>query len=360
MAPSSYEEVGLLEADGDNQSSCKKARPFGIVVATLAVLGLVGIASLSQNQYSAKQHLSVARKALLKAFSPRSLAEAAKLKSTIAFTLHQDEVPLDAKMSIKATVSEDKNPPDGQQLEVDISAEEGKGDDLKAALLDLAQKINEEVQHGQEPGRRLQEGDDMPFTVDVNENIVTFIIPMPQDGPPAEDMSKGLETKPTLSASLEFGRTLEEMCDHADDHVPMVFNGVKVQADASFAVTMFKAAGEMEQQIGGPPNMGDQIDMIEAFSKFSTNIELAYRSPDELGEELIRKFPPFHFFLEMLTHEVQHMGDAVQEAVKKLDGLSAGTKRMAIRGLPHDYQFVVELSGFNMAPVLKKLIERLG
>jgi len=355
MAPSSYEEVGLLEADGDNQSSCKKARPFGIVVATLAVLGLVGIASLSQNQYSAKQHLSVARKALLKAFSPRSLAEAAKLKSTIAFTLHQDEVPLDTKMSIKATVSEDEEQLDQQQLEVDISAEEGKGDELKAALLDLAQKINDEVH---EPGRRLQEGDDMPFQVDVNEDIVTFIIPIPES-PAQEEMTEDLETKPTLSASLEFGRTLEEMCDHAGDHIPMVFNGVKVQADASFAATMAKTAGDMEQQMGGPSNMGHQIDMIEAFSKFSTNMELAYRDPSELGEDLIDKFPPFEDVVGGLTHHVQHMGNEVKDAVKKLDGLSAGTKRIALRGLPQKYQVVVELSGFNMAPVLKKLIAGL-
>merc|ERR1719195_755857 len=109
MAPPGYEEVELLEADRDAQRSCKKGRVVGVVVAMLAVLGLVGAASLPQKQLSAKQHLSVVHKALLNAFSPRSLAEAARLTSSIAFTLHQDGVDFDPKMVLKATVSADED-----------------------------------------------------------------------------------------------------------------------------------------------------------------------------------------------------------------------------------------------------------
>jgi len=359
-----YEEVELLEADGDAQGdaqrSCKKGRTVGIVVAMLAVVGLVGVASLPHNQFTATQHLSVARKALLKAFSPRSLAEAAKLKSSIAFTVHQDDVPLETAMKIKATVSADEAAPEQQQVEIDIAAVEGKGEELKKALLELASAVQSTMgpppdqqdppQEGE--GRRLE--DDMPFKVDVSDDdIVTFTIPVPE-GPAQGELADSLQTKPTLSASVEFGRTLEQMCDNMGDKVPMVFNGVKVQMDASFAASMAKAAQTMEDSYGNPA-MGKEVDMLQAFTKLSTNIELAYRDPSELGD-LAEMFPPFEAAVGMLTQHVQQAPDEVKAAVKKLDGLSAGTRRIALRGLPEGYQIVVELSDFNVAPVLSKMI----
>jgi len=366
MAPASYEEVELLEADRDAQRPCKKARPFGVVVAILAVLGLVGVASLSHNQVSATQHLSVARKALLKAFSPRSLAEAAKLTGHFAFTLHQDSVPLDAHMSIKSTMSVDEDPPEGQRVEIDISAEEGKGEDLKAALLDIVKAMQEQGQPGpDEQGRRLQEDDEKPFTVDVNEDIVTFTVPIPEDGPELGDMAEQLKFTPTGTSSIEFGRTLEEMCDNQEDRVPMVFNGFRYRSEASFGAIMAKVAEEMENGYGAPPGeggpppgVGHVLMMLKAFTKLSADIELAYRDPSELGE-LKDLFPPFGAAVGMLTQHVQEMPEGVKEAVKKLDGLSAGTKRIAVRGLPEDYQVVIELSKFNLAPVLKKMIDDL-
>lgn len=373
MAPSRYEEVELLGADTDAQRSCKTGRIVGIVVAMLAVLGLVGAASLPQKKFSAKQHLAVVHKALLKAFSPRSLAEAAQLKSSVAFSMHQDGVPLDPQMTIKATVSTDEDPPEHQQLEVDIGAEADKGEDLKKALLKLAAAVQSEMQSNmqsempadevpadeagdEEGGRRLQENE-MPFKVDVKDDLVTFIIPLPPPPGPAQDeMTESLQTKPTLSATLEFGRTLEEMCKNIGDKVPMVFNGVKVQMDASFAATMAKAAGTMEHEYGSPA-MGDEVDMLEAFSELSTDVNLVYRDPSKLEKKIANMFPPFARGVGMVTQYVQHMGDDVQTAVKDLDGLSAGTKRIALRGLPEGYQFVVELSNFNLAPVLKQLID---
>jgi len=379
MAPPNYEEVGLLETDREVQRSCKKGRVVGIVVAMLAVVGLLGVASLPQKKFSAKQHLSVVHKALLKAFSPRSLAEAAKMKSSVAFSMHQEGVPLDPQMTIKATVSADEDPPEHQQLEIDIGAEADKGEDLKKALLKLAAAVQSEVEsqmqnemqageegdeEGTKPPRRLEGDvgtsppDQMPMDgvkVDVKDDLVTFIIPVP-DGPAQEEVTESLQTKPTLSASVEFGRTLEEMCKNVGDSVPMVFNGVKVQMDASFAATMAKAAGTMENAYGSPA-MGNEVDMLEALSELSTDIHLVYRDPSKLERKIARMFPPFAAGFGMVAQRVQMLGDDVQTAIKELDGLSAGTKRIAFRGLPEGYQLVVELSNFNLAPVLKQIID---
>jgi len=344
MAPPTYEEVELLDADRNAQRSWKKGRVVGIVVAMLAVLGLVGAASMPQKKFTAKQHLSVVHKALLQAFSPRSLAEAAQMKSSIAFSMHQDGVPLDAKMTIRATVSADDNPPDHQQVEVDVGAEEGKGEDLKKALLKLFGAIPFKV--------------DMPFKVDVSDDVVTFIIQTPP-GPAQDQFADSLQTKPTFSASLEFGRTLEEMCKNMGDKVPMVLNGVKVQMDASFAASMAKMAGTLEDEYGNP-SIAQQVDMLEALKEVSTTVDLTYRDPSELDEQIQNMLPPFAAGVGMITQHVQDWGDDVKTAVRELDGLSAGTKRIAIRGLPEGYQLVVELSNFNLAPVLKQMLDGLS
>jgi len=382
MAPSSrYEEVELLEADRDTQRSCKRGRPFGIVVAMLAVLGVVGFASLPQTRFSAKQHLSVARKAFLKAFSPRSLAEAAQMKQHISLSLHQDGVPLATRMSMKATISKDEHPAEREQIVVDVNAEEGKADELKDALTKLINLMAAGGGHGGEnsgedgedsgdgsgtpPPRRLSdvpEGQgDPPDGFDVRtmeDNSVAIVFPLPQDDKVQEEMEQSFETEPTFSASVEFGRTLEEMCEHNKEGIPMVFDGVKVEMDASFAATMAKVGETMDEEYGNPA-MGNEVLMLQALSEMRTNIELAYRDPTELSDDLQQLFPPFQAVMGMLAQHIQGAPDEIKAAVKDLDGLSAGTRRIALEGLPNGYKIEVELSHFNLAPVLSNLIGAL-
>jgi len=382
MAPSNrYEEVELLEADRDTQRSCKRGRPFGIVVAMLAVLGVVGFASLPQTRFSAKQHLSVARKAFLKAFSPRSLAEAAQMKQHISLSLHQDGVPLATRMSMKATISKDEHPAEREQIVVDVNAEEGKADELKDALTKLINLMAAGGGHGGEnsgedgedsgdgsgtpPPRRLSdvpEGQgDPPDGFDVRtmeDNSVAIVFPLPQDDKVQEEMEQSFETEPTFSASVEFGRTLEEMCEHNKEGIPMVFDGVKVEMDASFAATMAKVGETMDEEYGNPA-MGNEVLMLQALSEMRTNIELAYRDPTELSDDLQQLFPPFQAVMGMLAQHIQSAPDEIKAAVKELDGLSAGTRRIALEGLPNGYKIEVELSHFNLAPVLSNLIGAL-
>lgn len=382
MAPSSrYEEVELLEADRDTQRSCKRGRPFGIVVAMLAVLGVVGFASLPQTRFSAKQHLSVARKALLKAFSPRSLAEAAQMKQHISLSLHQDGVPLATRMSMKATIKKDEDPAEREQIVVEVNAEEGKADELKDALTKLINLMAAGGGHGGEnsgedgedsgdgsgtpPPRRLSdvpEGQgDPPDGFDVRtleDNSVAIVFPLPQDDKVQEEIEQSFETEPTFSASVEFGRTLEEMCEHNKEGIPMVFDGVKVEMDASFAATMAKVGETMDEEYGNPA-MGKEVLMLQALSEMRTTIELAYRDPTELSDDLQQLFPPFQAVMGMLAQHIQEAPDEIKAAVKELDGLSAGTKRIALEGLPNGYKIEVELSHFNLAPVLSNLIGAL-
>merc|ERR1712045_791993 len=89
-------------------------------------------------------------------------------------------------------------------------------------------------------------------------------------------------------------------------------------------------------------------------------VDLTYRDPSELDEKIQNMLPPFAAGVGMITQHVQDWGDDVKTAVRELDGLSAGTKRIAIRGLPEGYQLVVELSNFNLAPVLKQMLDGLS
>lgn len=402
MAPSSrYEEIELLEADRDAQRGCKRRRPLGVAVAMMAVLGLAGFASLTQKPRSMKQHLAVVHKGLLKAFSPRALEDVAKLHTSIALSLHQEGRVQAAKMSMRATISKDKHPAPHPQLVIDVGAEKGKVKKLKKTLTQLLKSMPpppaghhsplaqdlEEYDDGDDDeapspgdddgeapgddGETPPPGDDdeAPSPGDDGEalppgfkvvgkekrDIVQIKVDIPLEGELEGEMEQSLDTEPTLSASVEFGRTLEEMCQHRDENMPMVFDGLKAHMDASFAATMAKVAQTMDEEYGEPA-VGKEVAWLQVLSSVRANVELAYDDPKTLSDDLKNTFPPFATIVQMLASFVHSAPPDVQKAVKKLDGLSSGTRRIALKGLPHGYKLVLELDQFNLAPVLSMLL----
>jgi len=428
----------LLEENRDAQRRCKKIRPFGVAVAMMAVLGLLGFASWTQQPRSMKQHLAVVRKGLLKAFSPRALEDVAKLHTSIALSLHQDGRVPAAKMSMRATISKDEHPAPHPQLVIDVGAEKGKVEKLEKTLKKLLKTLPPPGagHHGPPMGHPMTDyptghpydptgypmtdsptgqpydptgypmtdsptlhpydptgsptrqlypsptdypmtdsptgypmtdsptgypmtdsptGDGFRVVGNKDDDIVQIMVDIPMEGELEDEMEQSLNTEPTLSASVEFGRTLDEMCHHMDENIPMVFDGLKLHMDASFAATMAKVARTMDEEYGAPA-FGKEVAWLQALSEIRANIEFAYDDPETLSDDLKNTFPPLGGIVGMLAQVIHSTPPDFQKAVKKLDGLSSGTRRIALEGLPHGFKLVLELHHFNLAPVLSLLI----
>merc|ERR1712012_443522 len=198
-------------------------------------------------------------------------------------------------------------------------------------------------------------GDGFRVVGNKNDDIVQIMVDLPMEGELEDEMEQSLNTEPTLSASVEFGRTLDEMCHHMDENIPMVFDGLKLHMDASFAATMAKVARTMDEEYGAPA-FGKEAAWLQALSEIRANIEFAYDDPETLSDDLKNTFPPLGGIVGMLAQVIHSTPPDFQKAVKKLDGLSSGTRRIALEGLPHGFKLVLELHHFNLAPVLSLLI----
>jgi len=198
-------------------------------------------------------------------------------------------------------------------------------------------------------------GDGFRVVGNKDDDIVQIMVDLPMEGELEDEMEQSLNTEPTLSASVEFGRTLDEMCHHMDENIPMVFDGLKLHMDASFAATMAKVARTMDEEYGAPA-FGKEVAWLQALSEIRANIEFAYDDPETLSDDLKNTFPPLGGIVGMLAQVIHSTPPDFQKAVKKLDGLSSGTRRIALEGLPHGFKLVLELHHFNLAPVLSLLI----
>merc|ERR1719220_1943289 len=134
----------------------------------------------------------------------------------------------------------------------------------------------------------------------------------------------------------------------------MIFEGVKVRADASFAAALAKAVGQLLAMYGW--SSSGQATMFEAISELNYNGNILYRDPKKLKKEVKEWFPRFEKIPELLGKCVERMPPDVRKAIEMLDGTSAGTKRIALRGLPETYQLALKLEHFNLAPVLHGML----
>merc|ERR1712045_721483 len=187
-------------------------------------------------------------------------------------------------------------------------------------------------------------------------DLVTFIISIPDHVAGESSIIKSVGEKPTLSGYLEVGRTLDDIFKNLNERMPMIFEGAKGHADASFAAALAKAVGRVLAMYGY--SKSGQATMFEAISEVDYNGKILYRDPDNLNDEVKTWFPKFEMIPQILNNTAYGMTPDVQEAIKMLDGTSAGTKRIALRGLPHDYQLALELEHFNLAPVLHDLVKK--
>jgi len=361
MAPTKYEELQLLEAGEDVRRPMSKGRIVGVLMAIVAVVGLVGASTLPKKPVSQMDRLSVARKALMKAFSKRSLQELVQTKARASFTAMQEGKSIgDEGLSIHATVASDPDTDvEKPQVEVKFEAQEGKGEKLEEAFKALVKAGMESMQPPPEDEegpdrRRLEDG---PFHIKREDDSVqiTLIPPVDDNEEFASDLEEGMENV-KFEASLKLGRTLDELYDDNTEHLPMSLHGLQVTVEAAFAGALCGAVALAKSQMGEPLYQKD-CDALSALSQVNVSYDMRYRDPSEMSDEVQTAFPTLSQVMQMAAGPLMGMPDSVKEAMKELDGLTKGIKSIAIRGLPNNFEIVFDCKNFKVSSVLKKLIE---
>merc|ERR1719367_900994 len=121
-----------------------KGRSVGVAVAIAAFVGLVGVSSLPKKPVSQMSRLFVVHKALMKAFSIRSLTELDKqTKSHLSFRVMQEDSSIgDEGLAIIATFQTDsEGGVDKPTIYIEFEAKEGKGGDLEQALNNVGDAV---------------------------------------------------------------------------------------------------------------------------------------------------------------------------------------------------------------------------
>jgi len=363
MAPTKYEELHLLEAGEDVRRPMSKGRIVGVLMAIVAVVGLVGASTLPKKSVSQMDRLSVARKALMKAFSKRSLQELVQTKARASFTAMQEGKSIgDEGLSIHATVAADPDTSvEKPQVEVEFEAQEGKGEELEEAFKALVKAGMESMQQpmpedeeGSDP-RRLEDG---PFHIKREDDSVqiTLIPPVDDNEDFASDLEEGMENV-KFEASLKLGRTLDELYDDNTEHLPMSLHGLQVTVEAAFAGALCGAMQVASEQMEEPMVPQKDCDALSALTQVNVSYDMRYRDPSEMSDEVQTAFPTLSQVMQMAAGPLMGMPDPMKEAMKKLDGLTKGIKSIAIRGLPNNFEIAFDCKNFKVSSVLKKLIE---
>jgi len=354
MAPPKYGEVELLEAGENVRRPMSKGRIVGVVVAMVAVVGLVGVSSLPKKQVSQNSRLSLASKALMKAFSKRSLGELKQSKAMLSFTAMQEGEQIgDKGLSIDVTVQANEDSDvEKPQIEIEFNAPAGKGKDLETALNNIyvAGQDTEETQ------RRLQ---DSPVTIesDADSAKITIIPPVDDDEEFQSELEEGMEDL-KFQASLKLGRTLDELWAEEDERVPLSFHGIQFTLGATFAKAFCQAYTEASNEMGVEMVHDSNCQELSALTQLNVSYDMRYRDPAEMDKGVMESFPTVNQLLQMmLAGPAAEMPPKVKEAFKELDGKSDGIKGIAIRGLPNKFEVVFDCKNFKVSSVLKKVIE---
>jgi len=265
----------------------------------------------------------------------------------VSFTAMQEGQSLgDTGLSIHATIESDPEHADKPQVEVEFDAQEGKGEDLKKVLAKIVSAA-EKAEMLPPEAFTFESTDDTAKTV--------FIPPVDDDEEFANDMEEGMD-KVNFESSLKLGRTLDELYDDKEEHLPMSLHGIRISAQAAFADAMCGAMEQVSNELGEPMDKRD-CEMLRAVTRFNVSYDMRYQKPADMSEEVKQAFPTLNQLMGMVAGPLSQLPKDVKDAMKELDGLTKGIKSIAIRGLPHKFEVVFDCKNFKVSSVVKKLIE---
>jgi len=356
----SYESADLVESGSEGlvAAPSQRTRPWrriGVAVAATAAIGAVmGTMALRSRPVTLVERLHVVRGGLLKAFSARSLAEAADMKVRMEFLLAeegQDEDTID-EMSIEAAVMQADDQGETLQIRHVFAAKAGKGEALVAQFKKLLDAVADVAPEASQVVEVEAGGED--------EAVVTVTPPEEEkDGEDAtgraeQDFEKAFEDNaPEFTASLSMGRTVAEMYENIKtDNIIMLPKGVKGHVDAALAHAMFTAAEEAAEARQSDQGKGN-VQIMSALSSAKMTESFRYRAAADMGD-----VPKLDQVVAMIAGALRGGGipDPILHAAAGLADLADGLKSAEIVGLPNKYTVSLTCKNVHITPLLKDLI----
>lgn len=344
---------------------------LGIVVVVMGVMGLVGVSqivpkhtsTIESKSISPLEHITMAHQKIMSVFSSRALADAAKdgakFNEGVELLIKQVNQEDPAAMCAKASMTRSTSKATPPQVKVTLRAKSGKS----ALLHDKVQEIKKTVIGMQSQMGGEEEAAMMNRMISVSDNAaadeVSITINMPPGMAQVEDELKdGLgQIKPKFTASLCFGRTIEEMYDNKAENLVELPNGVEAKLGSEFSSLLFQALSDSLPRYQHEERM--MLGMMKGIAKFKTRQEILYHEPSELGDAF-RAVPSLKHELEMMQMEIQHGPPAITKHFRGFHELCDGVGGIQVTGLPAKYELDVTFTNFHPSAVLASMAQGLN
>merc|ERR1712130_163039 len=147
---------------------------------------------------------------------------------------------------------------------------------------------------------------------------------------------------PKFEATVKFGHDFQEMFNNLDGSVATLSGGFSAHLKTTLAKALIESVGEASN------SDKEQVEALAAIA------ELTYEGAIEYGKEQLADAVPMNFTeeLNMFHRKIATAPYVVMAPIKPLKDLSDGLTGVQLRGLPHNYEVVVELTDVKVTPVI--------
>jgi len=315
----------------------------------------------------------------LKAFTARSLADAAKFTGSMDFVFAEEgqtefegmgidvtmkvaEKAAEAEETRRLEEGEDADAPSPQPVQPKMTvtwlAQEGKGEDLAEQFKQILKMIVKVYGVSTDAEVTATEGDKVS---------IRLSLPPPEEAP-LVDAEQGFT--PAFHASLWTGRSFTEMYDKRADNLLTLPKGVKGHGDVAIRSAIFQVfKGEFDEMHADKENRpnSDHIDengysqmdlsaVMGVVSSAKVVQDFRYRTAEDLAGAATF-LPTFDYAVEQAKDILKHMvpGD-ILDPLKGLSDLADGLASMEMIDLLHDYMIIVSFTNVHLTPVLTSVL----
>jgi len=323
-------------------------RGVGLAVMVVGFVCMVGATwPRKQVTVTPRQRFGQMRDTILKAFTSESLLEASSLTTQVEFVFGEvgaEEEP--SAMEIDAHISDDPAAPNNFTVELTFNANADAGADLKNAFDKLLDSLVSFYPDSEDEIRKA-----ILLTQDGDSVLVSAT-----DGPGVKDLNEMAEVMkkgPKLHANFKYGRDLDAIYKHRNEHILKVWSGLHFTLDTKFKPLVINTVKHML-----PVPVGDdEAHWAEALALVVGKLEFRYKKEEELGD-LLTNMPTlsegFTFFGESFLFE---MPDSRLKVFKDIIASINGLEMVQIRGLSEDTKIAIDFTNFKPGKLLGAIIE---
>jgi len=350
---------------------------FRLFVASM-VLGIVGLAGIShfglpltrapQPQFQLAPYVK-----FMQAFSARVLQSATHdFKGDVEVVYKETGSADPSAMSMEVELTKPAETSTEMKVVAHFKSQPGKSNDLKVNLEKIAKIL---IDKAKEKGL---DGIEYKITAADNDIVAVEILPppLPESGKQVQQAEKDMANSlkefphPKLTASITFGRTLEEMNKNLDKKVLEVFNGVMLKESAAVSTGMIAGSLEMiqadmaAQNKEVPPQvhmtMQFLIPFIKSLEAMKSRTEILYKQDTA---EAYQTLPTLGQLFSMLDQSLNQMLDSLQmpdlkTLIQELPDVIDGIDKLYLTGVPDmPLDYTVKFVNFKPVKLLASFVK---